>query len=578
MGASSDYMEEVGPSSKGEVDDMDMDEDLMDTTNLNELGKETLQSFLDSVRVFDSFGEGSFVEPRIMIHPSVRMVNGDVHRLGLERSTLNRPSFWGDTSSDAESIICFPCMPSLNMTYSNKNENLCQCSIYTQTAGRRDKFKTGIDKVVQKECCTYRKQGNHYRKDAHRRKERPLCVLLVDRDPDMDIIFAFGVRLNSRRHKVRFLGYMVKCLLEAYTGHRKCDNRDSFRNKRFKLASELLERELKVHVSHASNDQWFDESTGAWCHPFKWMERVYGVMGNLGRANPLQTMIDLRKTRQQVLYTGKVGDARYPHPSHWGRVCFLSTPDESLVDELFDSGMEKQVDDTYTKLDGKHKAIGFSTTNPNIRVDTLFHQLHYPQRPLFRTMISDCLGKPGYPFGHNAKSLPKPELFNGQNAIVAVNVHLGYNQEDSLVMKRASLERGMFRSEHIRSYKAEVDNKELTDKRRKSEDSITFGKIQSKIGRVDSLDDDGFPFIGANMQSGDIVIGKCAESETDHSVKLKHSERGIVQKVVLSSNDGGKNSVVGSWRQVLKHAWAKECFGLFGVSGEHPFHNSRCCS
>ncbi|KAG5241504.1 DNA-directed RNA polymerase family protein [Salix suchowensis] len=479
-------------------------------------------------------------------------------------------------------------------------------------------------------------------------------------------------RLNSRRHKVRFLGYMVKCLLEAYTGHRKCDNRDSFRNKRFKLASELLERELKVHVSHAlkcmtkalQRDLYGDrDSTGAWCHPFKWMERVYGVMGNLGRANPLQTMIDLRKTRQQVLYTGKVGDARYP-----------TNISESLVDELFDSGMEKQVDDTYTKLDGKHKvflngewvgveikrdeqqrevhifsdagrilrllivvenmdkikafkegnyiftslldkfllgdiagrqsmkythceldmsfllglscgiipfanhdharrvlyqaqkhsqqAIGFSTTNPNIRVDTLFHQLHYPQRPLFRTMISDCL------------VLPKPELFNGQNAIVAVNVHLGYNQEDSLVMKRASLERGMFRSEHIRSYKAEVDNKELTDKRRKSEDSITFGKIQSKIGRVDNLDDDGFPFIGANMQSGDIVIGKCAESGTDHSVKLKHTERGIVQKVVLSSNDGGKNSAVGSQacmgKRVFWAFWSLRRTSFFTIQGVAP--------
>uniref|UniRef100_A0A6N2LP62 DNA-directed RNA polymerase n=2 Tax=Salix viminalis TaxID=40686 RepID=A0A6N2LP62_SALVM len=131
--------------------------------------------------------------------------------------------------------------------------------------------------------------------------------------------------------------------------------------------------------------------------------------------------------------------------------------------------------------------------------------------------------KPGYLFGHNAV-LPKPDLFNGQNAIVAVNVHLGYNQADSLVMKRASLERGMFRSEHIRSYKAKVDNRELTDKRQKSEDSITFGKIQSKIGRVDSLNDDGFPFIGVNMQSGDIVIGKCAESGTDHS----HLTGGIV--------------------------------------------------
>ncbi|KAJ6749224.1 DNA-DIRECTED RNA polymerase I SUBUNIT 2 [Salix purpurea] len=215
--------------------------------------------------------------------------------------------------------------------------------------------------------------------------------------------------LNSRRHEARFLGYMVKCIMEAYTGHRKCDNRDSFRNKRFELASELLERELKVHVSHAlrrmtkalQRDLYGDcdvhpiehylnasivtngltraFSTGAWCHPFKWMERVYGVVGNLGRANPLQTLLDLRKTRQQVLYTGKVGDARYPHPSHWGRVRFLSTPDgencglvkkklavtgvvstnisESLVDELFNSGMEKLVDDTYTKLDGKHKVF-----------------------------------------------------------------------------------------------------------------------------------------------------------------------------------------------------------------------------
>ena len=49
------------------------------------------------------------------------------------------------------------------------------------------------------------------------------------------------------------------------------------------------------------------------------------------------------------------------------------------------------------------------------------------------------------------------------------------------------------------------------------------------------------------MQSGDIVIGKCAESGTDHRVKLKHTERGMVQKVVLSSNDEGKIFVVVSW-------------------------------
>lgn len=196
------------------------------------------------------------------------------------------------------------------------------------------------------------------------------------------------------------------------------------------------------------------------------------------------------------------------------------------------------------------QGIGYSTTNPNIRVDTLSHQLFYPQRPLFRTVISDCLGKSGVSVGLKGM-IPKPEYFNGQNAIVAVNVHLGYNQEDSLVMNRASLERGMFRSEHIRSYKADVENKESLEKKKKPEDCVNFGKIQSKIGRVDSLDDDGLPFVGANLQSGDIVIGRCAESGADHSIKLKHTERGMVQKVVLSANDDGKNFAVVSLRQVI---------------------------
>ena len=143
------------------------------------------------------------------------------------------------------------------------------------------------------------------------------------------------------------------------------------------------------------------------------------------------------------------------------------------------------------------QAIGFPTTNPNIRVDTLTHQLFYPQRPLFRTMTADCLGKPDYHFWKN-EILPRPEIFNGQNAIVAVNVHQGYNQEDSLVMNRASMEHGMFQSEHIGSYKAEVDNKEKQDKRRKADDMVNFGKVPNKIGRVDCLDDDGFLFVGAN--------------------------------------------------------------------------------
>ncbi|RVX19622.1 DNA-directed RNA polymerases IV and V subunit 2 [Vitis vinifera] len=175
------------------------------------------------------------------------------------------------------------------------------------------------------------------------------------------------------------------------------------------LAGELLERELRVHIRHAERrmvkamqrelygdrdlrpiENYLDASiitnglsrafsTGQWSHPFKRMERISGVVATLRRTNPLQMTADMRKTRQQVQYTGKVGmpDTR-KHPSHWGKVCFLSTPDgencglvknlaitglvstevlDPLVDKLFDCGMEKLVDDTSTKLSGKNKVF-----------------------------------------------------------------------------------------------------------------------------------------------------------------------------------------------------------------------------
>ena len=148
--------------------------------------------------------------------------------------------------------------------------------------------------------------------------------------------------LSGNKQKARFLAYMVKCLLQAFSGRRKCDNRDDFRNKRLELASELLERELRVHMRHAEKrmvkamqrdlygdrdlhaiEHYLDASivtngltrafsTGAWAHPFKKSDRVSGVVANLRRTNPLQSICDMRKSRQQVSYTGKVGDARYP--------------------------------------------------------------------------------------------------------------------------------------------------------------------------------------------------------------------------------------------------------------------------
>ncbi|KAM3303890.1 hypothetical protein P3S67_014921 [Capsicum chacoense] len=131
---------------------------------------------------------------------------------------------------------------------------------------------------------------------------------------------------------------MVKCLLDSFIGCRKIENRDDFRNKRLELAGELLERELRTRIKHVERcmveaiqrdlygdrpvqpiEHYLDTSiitngvsrafsTGHWCHPYKRMDRVFGVVATLRRTNPLQMTTDTRKTRQQVTYTGRVGD------------------------------------------------------------------------------------------------------------------------------------------------------------------------------------------------------------------------------------------------------------------------------
>lgn len=80
------------------------------------------------------------------------------------------------------------------------------------------------------------------------------------------------------------------------------------------------------------------------------------------------------------------------------------------------------------------QAIGLYTTNFFSRADASSHHLFYPQKPLITTRA--------------AQMLQKPELYSGQSAILAILCY-GYNQEDSIVMNQASIDRGLFRLFHF---------------------------------------------------------------------------------------------------------------------------------
>lgn len=183
---------------------------------------------------------------------------------------------------------------------------------------------------------------------------------------------------------------------------------------------------------------------------------------------------------------------------------------------------------TYQSAMGK-QAMGVYSTNFQQRMDTVSHILMYPQKPLVQTKVSDLF---------RINDLP-----SGQNAIVAIACYSGYNQEDSIIMNQSAIDRGLFRSIFYRTYKEEVKTqgggvKEIIETPNKVECSGT------KLANYDKLDIDGLVEPGIELNGNDVIIGKtvCAMDSTDKidaSTIMRHNEDGIVDRVMMTTNDYG---------------------------------------
>jgi len=186
---------------------------------------------------------------------------------------------------------------------------------------------------------------------------------------------------------------------------------------------------------------------------------------------------------------------------------------------------------TYQAAMGK-QAIGCYATNYMQRIDTVAHVLLYPQRPLVATRVESMLG---------VCSLP-----SGQNAIVAIMCYTGFNQEDSVIVNASALERGLFRSMVLRSYKDEENATGV--------DSETFGPVSAnctglRAGCYSKLDESGFAPPGTRLGAGDAIIGKTvctADVEDsrrvvrrDRSTLIKHAETQTVDVVYTTRSKEG---------------------------------------
>lgn len=190
----------------------------------------------------------------------------------------------------------------------------------------------------------------------------------------------------------------------------------------------------------------------------------------------------------------------------------------------------------YQSAMGK-QAMGIYASNFMVRMDTMAHVLLYPQMPLTYTRA----------MAH----LKFRELPSGVNAVVAIACYTGYNQEDSLILSQSSVDRGFMRSLYFRTYSDSLDsNREQFEVPQRAECSgMGSGKAYDKLG-YDGLVGPGMHVSG---ELGDVLIGKTvpavvvqtsgriegAAVKKDESTVMKSTEKGIVDRVLLSTNDKG---------------------------------------
>ena len=122
------------------------------------------------------------------------------------------------------------------------------------------------------------------------------------------------------------------------------------------------------------------------------------------------------------------------------------------------------------------QAMGVYATNYDKRMDKTAYVLNYPTRPLVDTRVMNFL---------KLNQIP-----SGTQIHVAIMTHTGYNQEDSVLINKAALDRGLFMATIYHTEKDEDKNIIRDEIIRCKPDPIKTKGI--KFGNYDKINEQGF--------------------------------------------------------------------------------------
>lgn len=136
----------------------------------------------------------------------------------------------------------------------------------------------------------------------------------------------------------------------------------------------------------------------------------------------------------------------------------------------------------------------------------------------------------------------------GTNAIVAISIYGGYNQEDSLIVNRSSVDRGMFDAAHMSYEKLEIEQNEIVCK----PDQTMTSDIKSYCN-YEKLVQGVIPE-GTFVYEGDCLVGRVAKLQkgelkdpnivyTDRSMVYRKKEPAYVWKVIDTTNHDDRHII-----------------------------------
>jgi DNA-directed RNA polymerase beta subunit/intein/homing endonuclease len=198
------------------------------------------------------------------------------------------------------------------------------------------------------------------------------------------------------------------------------------------------------------------------------------------------------------------------------------------------------------------QAMGVYATNYDKRFDKTAYILTSPSRPLVDTRIMNWLDLVKIP--------------SGQVIHVAIMSYTGYNQEDSVLINKGSIDRGMFSTTIYHTEKDEDKNITRFVSRCKPDATKTKG---IKYGNYDKIDSTGFIPKNTKLDDRDIIMAKVVhikENRNDPTKPIKFEDqsksvRTAGEEIHIDENVTCRNGDGYPCAKVRMRTFRKPCIG-----------------